>query len=461
MSMQIVRDTATVAKETLAAFISDFFKTKFAADFAAADLCKEINRPKTAGHGDYVLPCHFAMRVLKPRTAELKESMGFDVNPNNIADAVASAIREMPAAEGLTLNGVSVLQSVTTSGAFVNFTFTPDFHSQLIWGTVFGDFVAPTRIPGMDKVMIEYSQPNTHKAFHVGHMRNAALGDSLVRLYEQAGHEVVAVNYFGDEGAHVAKCLWYLQQIYLPLAQKAAAEGKVFDAADPASVYPLKSLDDLETIPAAARAEFLGDLYTKAVDLLDISTYTSMPWAVVIAAKVVAKGPHPNPEAPANWHLCKVEVDAKGTTADVVCGGTGYEVGDYVAYLPVGAKLTKKMGVIAPKDMLGVDSCGVMLAEAELGGGGDDDDAAPAADAAAAAPKKASKKGASASAAASAAKQIKLLNGCNPVSGVCLAELGRKDTVPEGKTVMEVFNAMKKQVRSLLDLIFMNPSFSL
>eukprot|EP00466_Bigelowiella_natans_P018627 jgi/Bigna1/50244/estExt_Genewise1.C_710042 len=60
--------------------------------------------------------------------------------------------------------------------------------------------------------MIEYSQPNTHKAFHVGHMRNAALGDCLVRLYDFVGHEVIAANYFGDEGAHIAKCLWKVRK---------------------------------------------------------------------------------------------------------------------------------------------------------------------------------------------------------------------------------------------------------
>src|SRR5690242_8149274 len=47
------------------------------------------------------------------------------------------------------------------------------------------------------KVMIEYSQPNTHKAFHVGHMRNVCLGDCLVQLLRATGHEVVAANYLG------------------------------------------------------------------------------------------------------------------------------------------------------------------------------------------------------------------------------------------------------------------------
>lgn len=58
------------------------------------------------------------------------------------------------------------------------------------------------------QVMIEYSQPNTHKEFHVGHLRNVCLGNELVNLYKNAGYKVIAANYIGDIGAHVAKCLW-------------------------------------------------------------------------------------------------------------------------------------------------------------------------------------------------------------------------------------------------------------
>ena len=48
-----------------------------------------------------------------------------------------------------------------------------------------------------DKIMIEYSQPNTHKAMHVGHARCAALGDSLVRMFEWIGHnrDLFLINY--------------------------------------------------------------------------------------------------------------------------------------------------------------------------------------------------------------------------------------------------------------------------
>ena len=70
-----------------------------------------------------------------------------------------------------------------------------------------------SKLPNNDQtVMIEYSQPNTHKAFHVDHTRNVALGYCLWRLFEHIGYKAIPVNYFGDEGAHVAKCLWLLKK---------------------------------------------------------------------------------------------------------------------------------------------------------------------------------------------------------------------------------------------------------
>ena len=58
------------------------------------------------------------------------------------------------------------------------------------------------------RVMIEFSQPNTHKAFHVGHLRGTILGDAICRILEFAGNDVVRANYPGDMGMHVIKWLW-------------------------------------------------------------------------------------------------------------------------------------------------------------------------------------------------------------------------------------------------------------
>jgi arginyl-tRNA synthetase len=59
-----------------------------------------------------------------------------------------------------------------------------------------------------EQVMVEYSQPNTHKSFHIGHLRSAILGDSLSRILAFAGYEVIRANYPGDMGLHVIKWLW-------------------------------------------------------------------------------------------------------------------------------------------------------------------------------------------------------------------------------------------------------------
>ncbi len=58
------------------------------------------------------------------------------------------------------------------------------------------------------KIMIEYSQANTHKAFHVGHLRGTSLGEALARILKFYGYDVVQANYQGDTGAHVSKWLW-------------------------------------------------------------------------------------------------------------------------------------------------------------------------------------------------------------------------------------------------------------
>ncbi len=63
-----------------------------------------------------------------------------------------------------------------------------------------------------EKIMVEFSQPNTHKAFHVGHLRSAILGDTLARILDFAGYDVVRANYPGDMGLHVIKWLWCYQK---------------------------------------------------------------------------------------------------------------------------------------------------------------------------------------------------------------------------------------------------------
>jgi len=70
---------------------------------------------------------------------------------------------------------------------------------------------------GEDKdqtLMVEFSNLNTHKAFHVGHLRSTILGDVISRILEYAGYKVVRVNYYGDMGLHVIRWLWNYQKFH-------------------------------------------------------------------------------------------------------------------------------------------------------------------------------------------------------------------------------------------------------
>jgi arginyl-tRNA synthetase len=65
-----------------------------------------------------------------------------------------------------------------------------------------------------DRVMVEYAQPNTHHSFHIGHARNAILGESLARIVEFNGFETIRASYPGDVGMGVISCVWGYDRFY-------------------------------------------------------------------------------------------------------------------------------------------------------------------------------------------------------------------------------------------------------
>jgi arginyl-tRNA synthetase len=99
-------------------------------------------------------------------------------------------------------------------GGYLNLYFDPAIFSARVIGSVnqsdhFGK--------GKDKnqtIMVEFSNLNTHKAFHVGHLRSTVLGDVVSRILDFAGYKAVRVNYYGDIGLHVIKWLWNYQKYH-------------------------------------------------------------------------------------------------------------------------------------------------------------------------------------------------------------------------------------------------------
>ena len=61
--------------------------------------------------------------------------------------------------------------------------------------------------PKNEKVLIEYSSPNTNKPLHLGHLRNNFLGYSVAQIMKAAGYEVIKSNLVNDRGIHICKSM--------------------------------------------------------------------------------------------------------------------------------------------------------------------------------------------------------------------------------------------------------------
>ncbi len=62
------------------------------------------------------------------------------------------------------------------------------------------------------KIIIEYTDPNPFKPFHIGHLMSNTIGEAITRLLEMSGAEIFRANYQGDVGLHVAKALWAIEK---------------------------------------------------------------------------------------------------------------------------------------------------------------------------------------------------------------------------------------------------------
>ena len=151
-----------------------------------------LSEPPQSNLGDLAFPCFILAKALKSQPAMIAK---------DFCQRFAALQKQYP--------GVSV----SAAGPYLNFTFASRFYGEKLletWiqeGGPRGGYFQDT-----SRLMIEYSQPNTHKELHVGHLRNACLGAGLVNLKKFAGYQVLASTFPGDVGTHVAKCLWYLRK---------------------------------------------------------------------------------------------------------------------------------------------------------------------------------------------------------------------------------------------------------
>jgi arginyl-tRNA synthetase len=89
---------------------------------------------------------------------------------------------------------------------FLNIAFTDQAWLKVFKEKMAGDTFGLVPANG-EKVMVEYSSPNTNKPLHLGHLRNNFLGYSVSEILKACGYNVVKVNLVNDRGIHICKSM--------------------------------------------------------------------------------------------------------------------------------------------------------------------------------------------------------------------------------------------------------------
>jgi len=170
-----------------------------------------LERPKVAAHGD--VATNVAMQLAKPARR----------NPRELAQAIVDALMAQPGATGL-------IESAEIAGpGFINLRITAAARQAVIaavaeQGAAFG------RAPrNGEKILVEFVSANPTGPLHVGHARQAALGDAICRLYDAIGWDVTREFYYNDAGNQIQN---------LAISVQARARGLTTDSPEwPADGY--------------------------------------------------------------------------------------------------------------------------------------------------------------------------------------------------------------------------------
>lgn len=155
----------------------------------------EVSTPPKPAMGDFAFPCFAYARAQGLNPAEAALELESRIKSNELSEAIVD---------------------VKAFGPYINFFLNTSLVAQEVITKIFneGDAYGKNNFGAGKKIMIEYPSQNSHKEFHIGHLRNVCIGNSLVQLYRACGFQVTPVNYINDFGAHVVRCLWGMQKFH-------------------------------------------------------------------------------------------------------------------------------------------------------------------------------------------------------------------------------------------------------
>ena len=159
---------------------------QLAAEAGAPVPVATFESPKQATHGDLAITS--AMQLARP----LKK------NPRDLAAQLVRVLQVQPAVQRW-------VQALEIAGpGFINLRLTPAAKQAVVAEVLEAAAGFGQQPPSGQKVMVEFVSANPTGPLHVGHGRNAALGDSLCSLLQSQGAEVLREFYYNDAGVQIA-----------------------------------------------------------------------------------------------------------------------------------------------------------------------------------------------------------------------------------------------------------------
>lgn len=143
--------------------------------------------------GDY--QCNSVMALRK-----ILDEQGKKLSPPDIANHIVSMVPSSPLVEKL---------EVAKAG-FINIFLKRDFGLKCLTNLIKSGKVSPPNIR-KKRIVVDFSSPNIAKEMHVGHLRSTIIGDSIARLLEYLGHDVLRINHIGDWGTQFGMLIAHLQ----------------------------------------------------------------------------------------------------------------------------------------------------------------------------------------------------------------------------------------------------------
>lgn len=136
----------------------------------------------------------------------LKLSKLVKQNPRSIAEKIIEhfdkKIEENPFIDSLEVAGPG----------FVNITLNSNYLSSALQKVQFDNRLGVDPLEEKQKIIVEFSSPNIAKELHVGHLRSTIIGDSIARLFEFLGHDVLRLNHIGDWGTQFGMLIAYMNE---------------------------------------------------------------------------------------------------------------------------------------------------------------------------------------------------------------------------------------------------------